>query len=154
MPYLVDGHNLIPNIPNLDLSDPEDETKLIRILQHFAAQRRSKIEVYFDRAPDIRARSEEHGLVLAHFIRQDSSADAAIISRLERLGNRAKNWTIVSSDREVLREARSYQARILKSREFATMLLEKTTPAQIPEDDDPDPEVSPQDVDYWLDQFS
>ena len=29
MPYIIDGHNLIPKIPGIDLQDLDDEQKLI-----------------------------------------------------------------------------------------------------------------------------
>lgn len=44
MPYLIDGHNLIPKI-GLRLSEPDDELELIRLLQDFARLRRQPIEV-------------------------------------------------------------------------------------------------------------
>ena len=154
MPYIIDGHNLIPHIPDLKLSDLDDEERLIQILQRFANQRRSKIEVFFDRAPAASARMEKHGLVVAYFVHQGTTADNAIKARLSKLGPRAKNWTIVSSDREVLSEARSSQAKINQSAEFAHLLIEKSQKPQSLPDKNPDPEVAPGDVDYWLDQFS
>ena len=30
--YVVDGHNLVPKVPGMSLSDPDDETKLISLL--------------------------------------------------------------------------------------------------------------------------
>jgi predicted RNA-binding protein with PIN domain len=154
MPYIIDGHNLIPRIPNIRLSDLDDEIKLIRILQLYANQRRSRIEVYFDKAPVSKARVEEHGNVQAHFVHKDSTADQAIKSRIKDLGKRAKNWTVVSSDRDILAEAKSYRCRIMDSSEFAAELHPKPAPILPGEDKDLDPEVSSQDVDYWLDQFS
>ena len=153
MPYLIDGHNLIPNIPDLNLSDLNDEIQLIQILQRYANQRRSRIEVYFDKAPASKARIEEHGKVQAHFIHQDSTADQAIKSRIRSLEKRAKNWTVVSSDREILAEAKSYRCRIINSSDFAGELLKEPAPESRGVDKDLDPEISSQDVDYWLDQF-
>jgi predicted RNA-binding protein with PIN domain len=154
MPFIIDGHNLIPRIPHLKLSDLDDEIKLIRILQRYGNQRRSRIEVYFDKAPVSKARVEEHGKVQAHFVHQGSTADQAIKSRIKELGKRAKNWTVVSSDRDILAEARSYQCRIINSSDFAGDLLQEPNPQPIEGEKDLDPEVSSQDVDYWLDQFS
>jgi hypothetical protein len=154
MPLIIDGHNLIPHIPNLTLSDINDEIKLIRILQEYANQRRSVVEVYFDKAPASKARIEEHGKVLAHFVHQDSTADQAIKGRIRQLGRQSKNWTVVSSDREILAEAKSHQCRIKSSSDFAGELLQEPAPSPTKEKKEADPEVSSQDVDYWLDQFS
>ena len=50
MPYLIDGHNLIPKIPGLSLEMLDDEDRLIELLQEFARVRRQRIEVFFDQA--------------------------------------------------------------------------------------------------------
>ena len=154
MPYIVDGHNLIPRLPDIKLSDLDDEIKLIAILQRYADQRGSRIEVYFDKAPATKARTEEHGDVEAHFIHQDSTADQAIKSRIKELDKRAKNWTVVSSDRDILAEAKSYRCRIISSTDFAKELLHEPDPPPLEEEKDLDPEISSQDLDYWLGQFS
>ena len=91
MPYLIDGHNLVPHIPGINLSDLDDEIALIQILQKFANKSRSKVEVYFDHAQSTQARTQNHGLVKAVFVRQTSTADDAIKARLSQLGKGAKN---------------------------------------------------------------
>ena len=154
MPYLIDGHNLVPHIPGFSLSDLDDEIELIQSLQKFANKRRTKVEVYFDHAPPTHARRQNHGLVTAVFVRQESNADRAIKARLTQLGKQAKNWTVVSSDREIITEARSYQSRVLKSSEFAQLIQEWLSgdqPGETKEEDSDQPNLE---VDYWLDQFS
>ncbi|MFN7035862.1 MAG: NYN domain-containing protein [Bellilinea sp.] len=123
MPYLIDGHNLIPRVTGLRLENPDDETRLIRLLQAFATTRRQKIEVYFDRAMLGKAGPQIFGQVTAHFVIRASSADAAITARLKQLGNSAASWTVVSSDRQVQAAARSSGARVLSSEEFAALLM-------------------------------
>lgn len=154
MPYLIDGHNLIPHIPDLKLSDLDDEVSLIQILQRYANQRRSKIEVFFDQAPAGYARKEKHGLVLAHFVHHGITADSAIITRLSKLGPRAKNWTVVSSDREIISEAISFQSKIIRSADFAGSLTKENKNSVSSGDKNPDPDIKSDDVDYWLNQFS
>ena len=48
MPYLIDGHNLIACLPDIDLDDPNDEARLVNRLKGFAAKARSKCIVVFD----------------------------------------------------------------------------------------------------------
>jgi hypothetical protein len=153
MPYIIDGHNLIPHIPGLSLKDLDDENSLIAILQKFASRRRSTLEVFFDHAPAARTGTQTHGLVRAHFITRDSTADQAIKNHLSRLGKSAKNWTVVSSDREILAEARSSQCQILKSSDFALIVLSDQSSAGPASDKNDQPDISPGEVDYWLDQF-
>jgi uncharacterized protein len=117
MPYLIDGHNLIPKL-GLRLDSLDDEDELIPRLQEFCRLRRARLEVYFDGAPPGQAPTRQAGAVTAYFVRQGSNADAAIEVRLERLGKQAKNWTVVSSDGRVQRSARAAHASVLSSEEF------------------------------------
>ena len=154
MPFLIDGHNLIPHLPGINLNDPDDENKLIQILLNFAYRTRSGIEVFFDHAPAARARSVNHGMLRAVFVSRDSTADQAIKTRLSQLGKEAKNWTVVSSDREILAEAKSAQTRLLTAPEFVGLLKmepsRKRPEGEKPEESDP----KNLEVDYWLEQFS
>ena len=86
MPYLVDGHNLIPHLPGLSLKAIDDELELIEWLRAFCQQKRKDVEVFFDQAPPGYAASRRYGRVTAHFVRQGTTVDAAIHARLVRLG--------------------------------------------------------------------
>ncbi len=116
MPYLIDGHNLIPKL-GLRLDSLNDESELVAILQEFCRLERRQAEVYFDGAP--LSRTLKLGAVTAAFISRTTTADNAIRSRVRKLGKAAKNWTVVSSDREVQSNARAMQAEVISSDEFA-----------------------------------
>ena len=120
MPYLVDGHNLIPKA-GLRLDSPDDELELVALLQDFARLKRQRVEVYFDGAPAGQAGMRQMGAVRAHFVRQGQTADNAIRARLNSLGKDAKNWVVVSSDREVQGAARANRARFISSEEFVKL---------------------------------
>ena len=119
MIVIIDGHNLIPHLPGLSLSDEDDETQLIRLLQEYGRLRRRSIEVFFDRAPTAQAGVRRFGRVQAHFVRSGVTADDAIMARLRSLGKRAKNVQVVSSDRQVQRAAKAAHATVISSDEFA-----------------------------------
>ncbi len=123
MPYLIDGHNLIPKVPGLSLRSMDDEIELIQKLQEFCRRSGKKVEVYFDNAPAGQARTQSFGRVKAHFVRSGRTADDAIISRLRNLGRSAQNWTVVSSDRQVQAGARGLRAKVVSSNEFAGFLI-------------------------------
>jgi predicted RNA-binding protein with PIN domain len=151
MPYLVDGHNLIPKA-GLHLDSLDDEMELVAILQEFARLHRRQVEVYFDGAPAAQAGTRVLGTVKAHFVRTGSTADAAIARRLKKLGRAAKNWTVVSSDRQVQADARAAHSIVLSSEEFARMLQQ--TPRLETGKPTVDRTVSPTEVDEWLKIFS
>ena len=120
MPYLIDGHNLIPKL-GLRLDSIDDEMELINILQEFCRRERKQVEVYFDGAPAHRAGTRKLGGVTAHFVLLGKTADSAIRNHLKRLGKSAKNWIVVTSDRQVQTEARALHAEIISSDSFAKL---------------------------------
>ncbi len=121
MPYLIDGHNLIPKL-GIRLDSVDDEMELAAALQDFARRERRSIEVYFDGAPAGSAGERRFGRVTAHFVRLGWTADAAIKARLSRLAGAARNWIVVSSDHAVQAAARAAHARSLPAEEFARQL--------------------------------
>jgi len=124
MPYLIDGHNLIPKL-GLDLSSFDDEMELIERLNEFCRlSRRGQVEIYFDNAPPGVAEQRKVGLVSAHFVRRPMIADDAIRLRLKKLKNDARNWSVVSSDHRVQLEAKSVGAKVISSDEFARTVSE------------------------------
>ena len=48
MPFLIDGHNVIAALPDIDLEDPHDEAKLVLKLRAWTGQARRKAIVIFD----------------------------------------------------------------------------------------------------------
>jgi len=149
MPYLIDGHNLIPKV-GLRLDSMDDEMELVAILREFCRTSRKDAEVYFDGAPTPHAGTRKIGAVTAHFVRLGTTADEAIRKRLKRLGKSAKNWTVVTSDRQVQAEARAARAQVIPSEAFAAML--KQARASAPKGSDPR-ELSSSEVEEWLKIF-
>ncbi len=148
MPYLVDGHNLIPKA-GLRLDAPDDEMELVRRLQQFCRQHRKQVEVYFDGAPAGQAGTRDLGAVKATFVRAGTTADAAIARRLRSLGRAAQNWTVVSSDRQVQAEARAVHAEALSSEAFARLLqASEKSPSSSAERP-----LSSSEVEEWLNFF-
>ncbi len=148
MPYLIDGHNLIPHVRGLSLSQIDDEQRLIERLQAFCHRERvARIEVYFDQAPPGMSGTRRFGAVTAHFVRQGTTADQAIRRHLGRLGREARNWTVVTSDRAVQVAARAAHARVISSEAFAARL---DAPALPDDEEKPPPD---EDIETWLRLF-
>ncbi|HNF94512.1 MAG TPA: NYN domain-containing protein [Anaerolineales bacterium] len=151
MPYIIDGHNLIPKL-GLRLDEPDDEMELVRLLQDFARIRRQQIDVYFDGAPAGQAGMRKFGSIKAHFVRQGQTADSAIRRRLEEMGKAAKNWVIVSSDHEVQSAARVHMAQSIRSEEFVKQIrIAFSTSTQTGASDS---KLSAQEVEEWINLFS
>jgi predicted RNA-binding protein with PIN domain len=153
MPYLIDGHNLIPKIHSLSLKAIDDEIELVKLLQVFCQRKRKHAEVFFDKAPPGQPRARNFGSVIAHFIRQETTADEAIRQRLVQLGRDARNWIVVSSDRSVQTAARAASARTLHSDAFASQLREILTTTDELRDQEPKKPLSADEVESWMRLF-
>ena len=150
MPYLIDGHNLIPKL-GLSLRNVDDEIALVSRLQIFCRVTRKPVEVYFDGAPAGQVGTRKFGQVTAHFVRLGRTADDAIRDRLKSLGGAARNWTVVTSDRRVQGEARNAGASVIASETFAGQVIE----AMHAPDTGSDAErgLSSEEVDEWMKLF-
>jgi len=153
MPYIIDGHNLIPKVPGLNLDALDDEMQLVELLQEYCRRQRKQVEVFFDNAPPGSVRARKFGRVTARFVRQEITADDAIRARLGRLGRSARNWTVVSSDQSVQSSARAAQARYLSSEAFAEMLLDTLDESQADLGEIDDASLAPDELDDWLQLF-
>jgi hypothetical protein len=148
----IDGHNLIPKIKGLTLSMLDDEMELIQILSEYARLSRKKLEVYFDNAPFDKAGTRKFGRVTAHFIRQGSSADDAIMQRVSKMGGKARNVKIITSDQRIQRQVQSHHAQTMTSEVFVKE-IEKTF-ATSPGGGKPDPErMSEGEIEQWMNIF-
>ncbi len=149
MPYLIDGHNLIPKI-GLRLDSIDDEMELITILQEFCRLEHKQVEVFFDGAPAAQAGTRKLGAVTARFVRLGATADNAIRQRLKSLGKSARNWTVVSSDHQVQTEARAARAEVLSSDSFAALLRQARASAPKP---NKERKLTQKEIDDWLKLF-
>lgn len=153
MPYLIDGHNLIPKIRGLSLGAEDDEMQLIQLLQEFCRLSRKQVEVHFDNAPQGQPRARTYGTILARFARSGQTADQTIRDQLVRLGKAARNWTVVSSDHQVQASARAARAQPLSSEAFAGLLEETLQGGDGSGRASGDADLSSEEIDDWLDLF-
>ena len=150
MPYLIDGHNLIPHL-GLRLDSLDDERDLLTRLEEFCRLSRAQVEVFFDGAPAGQPYKRKSGVVTAYFVRKGSSADAAIETRLTGMKKSAKNWTVVSSDARVRAAAGSCQAASMSSEQFAEEMRKARHGLPKPGEDAP---PSPGEVAEWENLFN
>jgi uncharacterized protein len=149
MPFLIDGHNVIAALLDIDLEDPDDEAKLVMKLRAWSSRARRKAIVVFDGGlpggPSPTLSSADVKVVFA--ARHHTNADRIIGERLKQLPD-APNWTVVSSDHEILDEALMIGARTLTAQAFAEM-LERPPEA---EKEKPDA-ISSSEIEEWLQIF-
>ena len=158
---LIDGHNLIGKLPNISLGDPDDEARLMRVLENYHATRpHEPILVMFDPArhgsggfSDLRGQTQ---FVRAVFARRNENADD-VIARIVQSAKNPRSIVVVTSDNAVQRAVRRHGAKTIPSEEFAAALEAAMRPPKPKAELVPPPEEreKPQDSDvtYWLRYF-
>ncbi len=130
MPILIDGHNLIGqgSIPDVRLTDADDEYKLVLLLRRYAARKRGRrIEVVFDQGSYGQPGTLNGYGVKCLFARPPRSADHELIRRIRAIKRRGE-WQVVTSDRAVAGEARARGIAVISSQDFASRLLSRSLP--------------------------
>ena len=153
MTLIIDGHNLIPKVPGMQLSDMDDETKLVELVREYCRRRRVKAEVFFDGALPGSKPGGGDGLVRVHNVRKGRTADDAMVKHLEGLGKAARNCIVVSADRRVQAEARGLGCTVLSTDQFAAEMMNALSQVEVYSKEDAGP-LPTDEVDKWLDLFS
>jgi uncharacterized protein len=125
MQWIIDGHNLIPFVPGLSLSDLDDENALIGWLSEFVRAGSDSVELFFDKAAPQHAGSRKLGRLTVRHVPAHRTADLAISERLHGLGKQAANYTVVSSDHQVQANARECRAQVMESALFVQRMQQK-----------------------------
>jgi hypothetical protein len=119
---LIDGHNLIGQMPNLSLADPDDEAKLVVLLRGYAARRRCAITVIFDRGVLGHPQRLNGNGVTCRFAHSPQDADEQLLRRIAAIRH-PREWQVVTSDRAVARAAEDRGVAVIDSARFAGLLL-------------------------------
>lgn len=154
MPYLIDGHNLIAKLPDIDLADPNDEAKLVIKLKGLVAKKRGRMQctVIFDCGlPGGYSAMSTKSVQVIFAAMRHSDADHLLKLHISRTRD-PKNWTVVSSDQAVLDCARAHKMRWLTSAEFVDKIVEES-PAENAPGEEVDIQITDAEVEEWMDLF-
>jgi uncharacterized protein len=134
MHFLIDGHNLIAKMPDISLSDPDDEAQLIlRLRSWVAASRKRRVTVYFDGGlPGGREPHLSGARLEVVFAAGGRPADDMLIRHIQRVKN-PPEYTLVSSDRAIIAAAEKRRMPFLLAQDFAPELaVDEPEPAPHP----------------------
>ncbi len=159
MHYLIDGHNLIAKLPDLSLGEEHDEFELaLRLKSWASANRKRRVTVVFDRGlPGGTARMLSNRDVTVIFAPQGQTADSLLIARIKQVKH-PPEYTLVSSDRQIIAAAKKRKTRHILSEEFVgrlgydERLIIKSEPEAAEEKPDADG-LSEAEVAEWLEMF-
>lgn len=155
MHFLVDGHNLIAKMPDISLSDPDDEAQLIlRLRSWVAASAKRRVTVYFDGGlPGGREPHLSGARLEVVFAAGGRPADDMLIRHIQRVRNPAE-YTLVSSDREIIAAAEKRRMPFLLAQDFAPELAADAPAAEPPPPTAADkPMLSDAEVAAWMKLF-
>jgi predicted RNA-binding protein with PIN domain len=152
VPYLIDGHNLIAQMPDLSLDDPNDEVKLVLRLRQFAGRKRQSVTVVFDHGiPGGWSSGLSTGPVKVIFAGSHSNADRIIMERI-REAKTPTNIKLVTSDGEIRRAGEARRVEVISAQEFVHTLF-KPPPSGPRRDARDDVKLSQDEVKEWLRLF-
>lgn len=154
MHYLIDGHNVIAQLPDISLDDPDDEAKLVIRLRSWAAgKRKRQVTVYFDGGlPGGEARHLSTSQVKVVFASVGRTADQLLVDRMNKLRNPGA-YTLISSDRDILAVA-PRGLRLMSAEAFVSELASLAKPAEkVSAEGSEEPKLSPEDVAEWMALF-
>lgn len=155
MHYLIDGHNLIGKLPDIQLDDPDDEMALVlRLRQWAAVGRKRRLTVIFDRGlPGGQDKSLSTGNVKVVFASGGQSADTLLLARIQRAKNPGE-YTLVSSDNRIRQAALARRMPLWLAEEFAgRMAAEAAGRGETVVSPTVEPSLSAEEVDEWLALF-
>jgi predicted RNA-binding protein with PIN domain len=167
--WLIDGHNLIGQLQDLDLEDPHDEAKLTMVVKSYCMRGRYKATIIFDNGlPGGISRELSNWDVTVIFAPPRTQADALLMRRAKEIGQgNLKDIVLVTSDNRILRLAKAYGMETMSSEEFALLLgfrpvevdaderrrLGKKVEVKFVYEKEPNPVVTQDEIAYWLPIF-
>ena len=152
MHWLIDGHNLIGQMPDLRLSDPNDEEKLLEYLRRYRARTGHRLTVVFDAGQTFQpAQTKKQGGITVKFVSYGQTADQIIRKRLRKVSN-PQGMMVVTSDREIQQAARQAGVRVVTAQEFGQQLNQLSSGNKSEEDENnqTDLHLSADEVEEWL----
>jgi predicted RNA-binding protein with PIN domain len=152
MLVLIDGHNLIARLPDIQLDDADDEEQLLLKIRRYQARKKQRVTVVFDAGLGYKPGSKHRqGRLTVEYAPSGRTADQIIINRL-RNASSPKQILVVTSDRAIQRVAKDVGASIISSDQFAAEL---TLPVAKPDEEaGQDVALSPEEVEAWLKLFN
>jgi len=142
MPILIDGNNLLHQLPHSERS----RARVRRLVLDACRHQRRRITVVFDGPPPAAAPPREDLGAVTVLYSGSQSADDVIVGRIPA-GSRASDWVVVTDDRDLQARARHRGAAI---RTLAEWL--KTRPPA-PRKAGFEHKLSPREVEEWEGYF-
>lgn len=118
MPYLIDGHNVIGQMPGLALDDPDDEVKLCLLVKRWCAQEKRKATLIFDGGlPGGKSQLSNSQLTVVFASDRHTSGDDLVLNRIRDEKN-PSGLIVVTSDLRIVKAAKGRGMKVLSAQEY------------------------------------
>ncbi len=126
MTLLIDGHNLIGQMQDISLSDPDDEAKLVKQLRTYGLLTRKQITVIFDpnphdNTPRMYPDIQQYDSVKVIYAMPGQKADD-LIRNLAGKARDKQGTLVITSDNAVAKFARACGLKVQSSPDFIKQL--------------------------------
>ena len=138
MSYLIDGNNVMAQRVGWHRDKPKARRGLMDELARFAQERRVRVAVVFDGAPEkhFADGASYKGVVRVFYAERGSNADERIKQMVERSRER-RTLVVVTSDRALADYVRRCGARVVRSGEFRKKMEEAIAETSHQDADEP-----------------
>ena len=151
---IIDGWNVCWKIPEIAELIPDHlekaRNRLNTLIKNFFQGKTVEYKIFYDGQPlnFSSAYRPDHSV---YFSTSPEKADELIIKFLQKQSKK-KNWTVITSDRELTHRVKNHDAQTLTSEAFISKLISKRSP-DIKSTSKENPSISQEDISYWLDKF-
>ncbi len=140
MALVIDGHNLIGAMPDIQLNEPDDEARLLARLRSYRAHNGQSLIVFFD-SGDLPASTPSMSSpgVMVRYSAPGQTADDAIVDFLRTRGQPGQ-YAVVTNDVDLTWRVRSAGASVMRASDFIAKLIRPPArPRNEPAERAPDP---------------
>ena len=151
---IIDGWNVCWKIPSIAELIPDHLEKarnqLNTLIKNFFQGKKVVYKIFYDGQPLILSGDfrPDHSV---YFSTSPEKADELIIKFLQKQSRR-RNWTVITSDRELRQRVKNLDAQTLTSEAFISKLSSKSSRNQKTNLKE-NPHIGQEDISYWLDKF-
>ncbi|MCX7670642.1 MAG: NYN domain-containing protein [Anaerolineae bacterium] len=128
MALVIDGHNLIGALPDIQLDEPEDEARLLARLRAYRSLTGQEMIVFFDSSdlpiPAGRGAHLSSPGIAVYFPGPGQTADDAIVEYL-RGRPQPGQYAVVTNDAELIRRVRALGADVMRASDLSRKLIRR-----------------------------
>lgn len=133
---VIDGHNLIGVMPDIDLAEPDDEWQLVLRLRAYCAGRR-RLTVVFDSGTASSANWDlSGGCVITRFAPPGTDADTLILQMVQH-SKHPSRVTVITNDQSLAAMVRAAGGQVRSASQFARRLSDPSSHSGIASADRP-----------------